>query len=151
VSRPARVMLMDATGPTARPTNTFGAAGLALAVRAENDRRFILAVAEAAAKEVRTPPPSEAVASVPTGSGGVNWACVADAETGSDWSMHGATYSTAYGMINDIVYEYASPEVQQRVFSGTASPAEQTDIAARFAADHGTGGWGSLTRQKCGL
>jgi hypothetical protein len=79
------------------------------------------------------------------------WPCVAEAETGSDWTMHGSTYSTAYGIVNDIVYDYASPAVQRKVFSGTASPWEQTDIVRRFAADHGTGGWGWLTRQKCGI
>jgi starvation-inducible outer membrane lipoprotein len=81
----------------------------------------------------------------------INWPCVAVAETGRDVTMHGSTYSTEYGVVNDIVYQYASPEVQARVFAGTATEAEQTDIVARFAADHGTGGWGTLTKQKCGL
>ncbi len=77
--------------------------------------------------------------------------CIAEAETGTDWTMHGSTYSTAYGVINDIVYEYASPDVQARIFSGTATPAEQTDVVARFAADHGFGGWGERTKEVCGL
>ena len=65
--------------------------------------------------------------------------------------MHGATYSTAFGMVNDIIYEYGTPEEQAAVFSGTATPEQQIDIASRFAADHGFGGWGVLTKQKCGL
>lgn len=129
--------------PEPRAPSAIGAANLALAVRSEDQQRFILVMATAS--ESRTPPHSEVVVSA------VDWPCVAEAETGSDWSMHGATYSTAYGMVNDIIYEYATPDVQQRVFSGTASAAEQTDIADRFAADHGTGGWGARTREKCGL
>ncbi len=79
------------------------------------------------------------------------WPCIAEAETGSDWTMHGSTYSTAFGMVNDIIEDYGSPEQQAAVFSGTASPETQIDIASRFAADHGFGGWGELTKQKCGL
>lgn len=79
------------------------------------------------------------------------WACIAEAETGSDWTMHGSTYSTAFGMVNDIIEDYGTPEQQQAVFSGTASQVTQIDIASRFAADHGFGGWGELTRKKCRL
>ncbi len=91
-----------------------------------------------------SPDPAPAAASSP-------WACIAEAETGSDWSMTGGTYSTAFGLINDIVEDYGSPEQQQAVFSGTASPETQIDIASRFAADHGFSGWGVLTKSKCGL
>ncbi len=94
--------------------------------------------------------PAATTPEVQPATGGV-WACIANAETGGDFTMHGSTYSTAYGIINDIVYEYASPEVQARVFSGTATASEQLDIVTRFAADHGFGGWGYLTREKCGL
>lgn len=94
---------------------------------------------------VETPPPVS-----PTTSGGV-WACIANAETGGDVSMHGPVYSTAFGMINDIVYQYGSPAQQADIFSGNGTFAEELDIASRFAADHGFGGWGYLTREKCGL
>lgn len=79
------------------------------------------------------------------------WPCIAEAETGTDWSMHGSTYSTAFGLVNDIVEDYGSPEEQAAVFSGTATAEQQVDIASRFAADHGFGGWGVLTKSKCGL
>lgn len=79
------------------------------------------------------------------------WACIAEAETGSDYTMHGSTYSTAFGMVNDIIYDYGTPEEQQAVFSGTASKEQQIAIASRFAGEHGFGGWGKLTKQKCGL
>ena len=81
----------------------------------------------------------------------IDWHCVAVAETGADFTMHGPVYSTAYGVVNSVVTEYASPAVAARVFAGTATEAEQTDIVARFAADHGTGGWGVETKRKCGL
>jgi hypothetical protein len=95
---------------------------------------------------VTTPPP---VVTVPATSS--LWDCIATAETGGDYSMHGSTYSTAFGMVNDIIYEYGTPEEQSAVFSGTATKAQEIDIASRFAADHGFGGWGALTRQKCSL
>lgn len=79
------------------------------------------------------------------------WACIAQAETGSDYTMTGSVYSTAFGMINDIIYDYGSPEEQAAVFSGTASKETQIAIASRFANEHGFGGWGELTKQKCGL
>lgn len=79
------------------------------------------------------------------------WDCIAEAETGSDYTMHGSTYSTAFGLVNDIIFEYGTPEEQSAVFSGTATREQEIDIASRFAADHGFGGWGALTRQKCGL
>ncbi len=132
-------------------------------------RAYIFSVLVAAARARENPPsplveparaspappepdnaPAATTPEVQPGTGGV-WSCIANAETGGDFTMHGSTYSTAYGIINDIVYEYASPEVQARVFSGTASASEQLDIVTRFAADHGFGGWGVLTREKCGL
>lgn len=79
------------------------------------------------------------------------WDCIAEAETGSDYTMHGSTYSTAFGMVNDIIYDYGTPEEQTAVFNGTATKETQIRIAAAFAADHGFGGWGELTKQKCGL
>ena len=79
------------------------------------------------------------------------WSCIAAAETGTNWHMVGSTYSTAFGMVNDIIRQYGTPQEQADVFSGTASPSEQVDIASRFAAQNGFGGWGVLTREKCNL
>ncbi len=84
------------------------------------------------------------------GTGGI-YACIGSAETGLDYTMHGSTYSTAFGLVNEIVTDYASPEVAARVFSGTATASEELDIVVRFTNDHGFGGFGYLTRQKCGL
>lgn len=93
------------------------------------------------------PPPEVQVVA---GSGSL-WQCIAIAETGGNWSMHGSTYSTAFGMVNAIIFEYGTPDEQKHVFAGTATPDEQIDIASRFAAQHGFGGWGQLTKRKCGL
>lgn len=76
--------------------------------------------------------------------------CIATAETGGEPAM-GPTYWTVYGMVVDIIEDYGTPAEQAAVFSGTASAWQQYDIASRFAADHGFGGWGVLTKQKCGL
>lgn len=82
-------------------------------------------------------------------SGGI-WACIGEAETGGVAAM-GPTYWTEFGMVTDIIQDYGTPEEQAAVFGGYASFGQQLDIAVRFAADHGFGGWGYLTRQKCGL
>lgn len=96
-------------------------------------------------------PASSTVASSNASASSGPWSCIAEAETGSDWTMHGATYSTAFGMVNAIIYEYGTQDEIAAVFSGTASAAQQIDIASRFAAQHGFSGWGVLTKQKCGL
>lgn len=104
-----------------------------------------------------TPPRATVVAvapeSPPVGeiTSGGPWICIANAETGGDVTMHGSVYSTAFGMINDIIYQYGTPQQQADIFAGRGSFAEELDIASRFAADHGFGGWGVLTREKCGL
>lgn len=132
--------------------NAFAAGSEAVLARRRD--AFIWASAYHAPEPVREQPVP--VTSLPTPASEVTdalgpWACIAEAETGSDWTMHGSTYSTAFGMVNDIIYDYGTPEEQQAVFSGTATREQQIDIASRFAADHGFGGWGELTKQKCGL
>lgn len=79
------------------------------------------------------------------------FACIANAETGGDETMHGPIYSTAFGMMNEIVTDYGNPEVAARIFAGQGTFSEELDIAVRFVADHGFGGWGVLTKEKCGL
>lgn len=93
--------------------------------------------------------PVAAPVTTPPATGGV-WACIANAETGGV-PAPGPTYWTVFGMVTGIITEYGSPAQQAAVFNGTASFATQLDIATRFANDHGFGGWGWLTRQKCGL
>lgn len=148
-ARAVRVALPADSAEVARPANPFGAGSLALAVRTDEQKRWILVVAEAAVSSHPTPPAGGRPAV--SASGAIDWPCVAIAETGGDVTWHGPIYSTEYGVVNSIVTQYATPEVAARVFAGTASEAEQTDIVARFAADHGTSGWGTLTKAKCGL
>ncbi len=138
-----------------RFANSFSAGSAAVLIRRANE------VAWLAAYHVPEPVREQPVPVISSSSstaqyGGVTdaagpWACIAEAETGTDWSMHGSTYSTAFGMVNDIIYDYGTPEEQAAVFSGTASAETQIRIASAFANDHGFGGWGELTKQKCGL
>lgn len=96
-----------------------------------------------------TSPSSADTPAAPISSGGP-WVCIANAETGGIAAM-GPTYWTVFGMVVDIIEDYGTPAERAHVFGGTATLSEQLDIATRFAADHGFGGWGWLTRQKCGL
>jgi hypothetical protein len=150
IRRPVRQETMHSQ----RFANPLSAADTALLHRALEE--FAWAAAYRAPEPEKEQPVS--VTSTPSLSSGVTeaagqsvWDCIAEAETGSDYTMHGSTYSTAFGMVNDIIYDYGTPEEQQAVFSGTASKETQIAIASRFANDHGFGGWGELTRQKCGL
>lgn len=133
--------------------SAFGAADLAIGRRRQELTAWVVAAAEeqpprpVEPSSTTTPNPVVSAATTPSSP----WDCIALAETGRDWTMHGSTYSTAFGMVNDIIYEYGTPEEQAAVFSGTATPEQQIDIASRFAADHGFGGWGTLTKSKCGL
>lgn len=103
---------------------------------------------ESAQSQIITPQvPSDSTASAPS----YPWDCIANAETGGDWSMVGSTYSTGLGVINDVVYQYGSPQEAKDIMSGQASKQEQIDVVSRFTAIHGFGGWGYLTKQKCGL
>lgn len=83
------------------------------------------------------------------GSGGP-WVCIANAETGGRPAM-GPTYWTVFGMVTGVITGYGTPAEQAHVFAGTATWSEQLDIGVRFASVNGFGGWGWLTRQKCGL
>lgn len=153
-------MLMEASGPTARPADTFGAAGLALAVRAENDRKFILAVAEAAAEEARTPPPSEAVVSAPISApadlAGV-MQCIKDHESGNyAESSHPSGASGAYQYMPGTwqtwseragypgyAYAYqAPPEVQDAVTAYALSNGGAGNWSPRYGDDPCTVGMG---------
>lgn len=87
------------------------------------------------------PPPA------PTGG---PWVCIADAETGGV-PASGPTYWTVFGVVSGVVTEYGTPAEQHDIFTDTASFGEQLDVVTRFAAVNGFGGWGVLTRQKCGL
>jgi hypothetical protein len=135
--------------------NALSAADEGIALRHRDEIAFIEAVAWNHAVQplpsITDPPvvllpdaPVQATVSSP-------WDCIAAAETGADYTMHGATYSTAFGVINDIVYQYGTPDEQRQIFSGTASKETQIAVVSRFTAQHGFGGWGVLTKQKCGL
>lgn len=144
--------------------NTWAAADAAVS---QQLAVYVFTVRAAAAVQAREPHPHEeqpestvtpilAVAAAtsppisPPSTGGV-WACIANAETGGDVTMHGSVYSTAFGLMNQIVTDYGTPEVAARIFAGQGTFAEELDIATRFAADNGFGGWGERTKQKCGL
>ncbi len=84
---------------------------------------------------------------------GYNWLALAKCETGgnanaslpgpADWHMHGSVYSSAFGVVNEGVRQYASsPESAQRILNGTASPEEQLAMAVALERDNGIGGWG---------
>lgn len=71
------------------------------------------------------------------------------AETGGNWHMTGANYSTALGIMNQAVRENASADVAARVFAGTASRAEQIAIAESIVAKFGFRAWAASTVRKC--
>ncbi len=83
------------------------------------------------------------------GTGGV-WICIANAETGGV-PAPGPTYWTVYGVVTDVVTGWGTPEEQAAVFGGYATPGQELDIVTKFAAQEGFGGWGVLTKEKCGL
>ncbi len=93
--------------------------------------------------------PAATTPEVQPGTGGV-WACIANAETGGV-PAPGPTYWTVYGVVTDVVTGWGTPEEQAAVFGGHATPGQELDIVTKFAADEGFGGWGDLTKTKCGL
>jgi hypothetical protein len=145
------VISKDKPVPRSQELNAFAAGNEAAKDRLRSQRAFWLAAVQAKNNQPSIPGASPAAPTAAAANPSSPWDCIAEAETGSDYTMHGSTYSTAFGMVNDIIYQYGTPEEQSAVFSGTATKAQQIDIASRFAADHGFGGWGSLTKQKCGL
>ena len=70
-----------------------------------------------------------------------DWNAIAQCETGGDWTMHGSTYSSALGIMNQAVRENASADVAARVLTGTATRDEQIAIAERMAARFGIHAW----------
>ena len=70
------------------------------------------------------------------------WDAIAQCETGSDFTMHGSIYSTAYGIVNAAIYQNASPEIAQRILSGTATKAEQLAVAKAVWSYAGDRAWG---------
>lgn len=142
---------MAATGTRPNVTPVWAVGGLALAVRAEQQKRWLLAsVVETVVEGSWTPPQPEAAVSTPVGVPADRWACIATAERGGDPAM-GPTYWTEYGVIIDVIEDYGTPEEQAQIFGGTANAATRLAPVARFAAENGFGGWGELTKQKCGL
>lgn len=99
--------------------------------------------------EPRSAPPgvSGQVAAEPTSS--IDWDCVAVAETGADFGMHGSSYSSAYGVMNQAVRENAPPDVAARILAGSASKPEQLAMAQSIAARHGIDAWAASTVAKC--
>lgn len=103
----------------------------AQAAREEADR---VAAAEAARR--LSAPPSVAAHS------DAWWDAIAQCETGSDFTMHGSIYSSAYGIINAAIHQNASPDSAARILSGTASKAEQLAVAKAVWAYAGDRAWG---------
>lgn len=134
--------------------NTAQAADMALAAR----DRAVLAWADAIAKEQPPLPsiavePSTSTISLPVvsvASAPSPWPCISNAET-SNVAAPGPVYWTVFGVVTDVIEDYGTPDEQAAIFNGTASYQTQLDVVSRFAALHGFGGWGTLTKQKCGL
>ncbi len=143
--------LMRATGPRAAPLDVAGAATLALKVRADDQAKFLLASVPPPAPPVQDPARHDLTTYNRTVAGidGV-WSCISIAETGGDPAM-GPTYWTEYGVVIDVIQDYGTPAEQAAIFGGTADAATRLAPVARFAAENGFGGWGELTKQKCGL
>lgn len=80
---------------------------------------------------------------------GFDWSCVATAETGADFSAHGPSYSSAYGVMDEAVRENAPPDVAARIIDGTASAAEQLAMAESVEAKHGMRAWAPGTVARC--
>lgn len=85
-----------------------------------------------------------------TADSSIDWNCVAVAETGGDFTMHGSSYSSAYGVMNEAVRENAPAEVAARILAGTASPDEQLQMAQSIAARFGIDAWAPGTAARCG-
>ncbi len=117
------------------------------------ERMVTLAAFYEMASKIEPPAPDpvyiQPEASAITSSGDV-WECISIAETGGDPAM-GETYWTEYGVIVDVIEDYGTPDEQAAIFNGTADAATRLAPVARFAADNGFGGWGELTKEKCGL
>jgi hypothetical protein len=78
------------------------------------------------------------------------WPCIAIAESGGTPIM-GPTYWTEYGVVVDIIEDYGTPSERQAIFGGYADALIRWRPVERFAKANGYGGWGVLTKQKCGL
>jgi hypothetical protein len=80
---------------------------------------------------------------------GVDWDCVAVAETGADYTMHGSAYSSAYGVMDQAVRENAPPDVADRILAGTATKEEQLAMAQSIARKFGLQAWARSTYERC--
>lgn len=101
------------------------------------------------ARPAPTPIPTPPAVAAPAGD---IWACVANAETGGDYGMHGSTYSSAFGILNAGIREQAtSPAEAARIIAGTATPAEELEVAQAEQRRYGWQAWALATRRKCGL
>ena len=78
-----------------------------------------------------------------------DWDCVANAETGGDFHMHGSHYSSAYGVMNQAVRENAPPEIANKILSGTATPTEQLKMAEEIVVKFGVNAWAKGTVKRC--
>lgn len=67
---------------------------------------------------------------------GYDWHALANCETGSDWSMHGGVYSTAFGIMN------GAQEMTPAARNGTATPEQQLAIAIAVERRAGIRAWG---------
>jgi hypothetical protein len=113
----------------------------------QEQQRWLSLAKSAAGASSRTS--SVPVSRTSSAAGGINWTCIAEAETGGDWTMHGSNYSTALGILNQAVRENATPEVAARVFAGTASRAEQIAIGESIVRKFGIRAWAPSTVRKC--
>ena len=75
------------------------------------------------------------------------WAALAQCETGTRWDWHGPIYSSAYGIINDGIRQFApSSDSVTRILAGVASADEQTVTAQALYDQHGPSAWGCTSR-----
>ncbi len=121
-------------------------------------QRYGLALFAAAVSRVQpetvTRLPAQVTASpspdpAPAAASSTDWSCVAMRETGADYSMHGSSYSSAFGVMNQAVRENSPPDVAERILAGTASESEQLAMAQSIEARFGIDAWAPSTAAAC--
>lgn len=86
------------------------------------------------------------------------WWKIAIAETGGDVGMHGATYSSCFGVLNGhpggqggVWGEADNAASAERIVSGTANYAEELRMAKREANQYGIHAWAPSSVAKAGI
>jgi hypothetical protein len=154
-----RVVVRPKEPAQVEPASPTVAADRALAFKFARDREIVVLTMMYAAVRTTVPFPPRVERSSPTVSppttmtvgaaASFDWDCVATAETGGDYTAHGPSYSSAYGVMNEAVRENAPVDVAARILRGSASPSEQLAMAQSIAAKHGIRAWAPGTVAMC--